>query len=157
VISFLSRHIQTLGANRKKSLKDLNVQPKEVVSVNIGTKTFDAFKTMTEHRFTAVPVLNTDGTVFSNLSSKDIKEVKPEELLNWMSRPTIEFIQMIRSKQINVSFPIFTCHLHNTLEEVIMKLSVLRVHRLYITDEANHPIGVLSLGDVFKLLTSQSP
>jgi len=154
VITFLARNIQSLGANRKKTLKELHVQTKKVVSVEISTTTFDAFKVMTENKFTAVPIVNYDGTVFSNLSAKDIKEVKPEDLLLWMGKPTIEFIQMIRSKQINVSFPIFSCHLHNTLEEVVMKLSVLRVHRLYITDEHNHLIGVLSLGDLFKLLTS---
>lgn len=152
VINYLAAHIRDLPPECKKTLKDLDVKPVKVISVEIGARSFDAFQLMTKNRITGVAVVNHDGTLFSNLSLKDIKDVQPHEVLIWMNRSALELIQMIRSKQINVTAPSFACHMHNTLEEVIMKLSVLRVHRLFITDSANKPIGILTLGDIFKLL-----
>jgi len=159
VIIWLSKHMKQVHPDiRKKTLevcfKQLHVQPKNVVSVSTGTRVFDAFKLMIDKRITAVAVVNADGTLLSSLSAKDIKEVKPNELLAWMGRSTLEFIQMIRSKQINVTVPAFACHMHSSLDDVVGRLTILRVHRLYITDEAGKPIGVLSLGDLFKILKS---
>jgi len=157
VIRYLTANINSLGSQRKKTLKELKVPLRKVISVDIKTGTIEAFKLMVENQITAVAVVNPDGTLLSSVSAKDIKEAKPEELLGWMRKSVIEFVQMIRGKQMNVSYPVFSCHLHSSLEEVIMKLSVLRVHRLYITDSNNKPIGVLSLGDIFKLMNNFSP
>lgn len=153
VIAYLASNIKNMGAEKKKKLSELNVQPKKLVSVNTTTRTLDAFKLMVQNHITAVPILNEDGTLLSNLSAKDIKEIKLPEMMMWMNKSVLEFVQMVRSKQINVTIPIFSCHLHNTLEEILMKLNVLRVHRLYINDENNKPIGVLSLGDLLKLVS----
>jgi len=155
VINWMAHHTKEVHPEaRKKTLSQLHVQPKFVLSVELNTRVYDAFKMMVDNKITGIAVVNPDGTLLSNLSAKDIKEVKADELLPWMSRSTLEFIQMVRSKQINVTVPVFSCHLNHTLEEVIQRLSVLRVHRLYITDEASRPIGVLSLGDLCKLLTT---
>ena len=37
-----------------------------------------------------------------------------------------------------------------TFEDVVMKLAATRVHRLWIVDSEEKPIGVVSIGDVFK-------
>eukprot|EP01114_Cavostelium_apophysatum_P015584 TRINITY_DN4276_c0_g1_i2.p1 TRINITY_DN4276_c0_g1~~TRINITY_DN4276_c0_g1_i2.p1 ORF type:complete len:335 (+),score=93.33 TRINITY_DN4276_c0_g1_i2:89-1006(+) len=154
VISWLATNIKDIP-NGKKTLKDLNVNLDKVISVETTARTFDALKLLADNKITGVAIVNADGSLLSNLSAKDLKEVQPEELLMWMNRTALEYVQMVRSKQINVSFPAFSCHLHTTLEEIVMKLNVLRVHRLYITDESNMPIGVLSLGDLFKLVFTE--
>jgi len=154
VISWLGKNVGSLGDIVNKSLDQLGVQKKPVISVDLESTCYDAFKKMADNRVTAVAVLNADGTLLSNLSAKDIKEIKLDELVPFLNRPVIELVQRVRSRQINVSYPSFHCHMHNKLIEVIQKLSVLRVHRLYIVDDAMRPIGVLSLGDLFKLLQS---
>lgn len=73
-------------------------------------------------------------------------------MMMWLARTAIELVQHVRSRQLNVSYPSFHCHLNNTIEEIIIKLATLRVHRLYVVDESMRPIGVLSLGDVFKFV-----
>jgi len=156
VISYLASNLSSLGDAGKKTLQEHNVKLNKVISVEIGARAFEAFQLMSKNRITGVAVLNHDGTLFSNLSMKDIKEVKPEELLVWMNKSALELIQMIRCKQIDVAVPVFSCHLHNTLEQVIAKLNVLRVHRLFITDDQNKPIGVLTLGDIFRLIHNSS-
>jgi len=152
VLRFIASHLGSLGDAGKKTLKDLDVKLDKVISVEIGARSLEAFKLMTKNRITGVAITNQDGTLFSNLSVKDIKEIKTSEIHTWMSKSVLELIQMIRNKQIDVSFPHFSCHIHSTLAEIITRLSVLRVHRLYITDDNNMPIGILTLGDLFKLI-----
>jgi len=36
------------------------------------------------------------------------------------------------------------------LEEVLVKLSFLKIHRIFIVDDKRMPIGVISLSDVLK-------
>jgi len=44
--------------------------------------------------------------------------------------------------------PVISCHPTETIIHLIEKLSVLKIHRLYIVDEHHKPIGVISLGDL---------
>ncbi len=39
----------------------------------------------------------------------------------------------------------------STFEDVVLKLAATRVHRVWVVDDDNKPIGVISLGDVFRV------
>ena len=41
-----------------------------------------------------------------------------------------------------------TCKSSDTLEDVMRKLNANYVHRVYVVDEENHPVGVVSLRDI---------
>jgi len=152
VIGWLSSNVNLLGKLRHKTLKELGIQTKKVHSVEISKLCFDALQLMVENRITAVAVVNPDGSLLSNLSAKDIKEVISDDLLTYANKTTLQLVQAVRSKDINVKFPAFSCHLSTTLEEAIIKLGWLKVHRLWIVDELSYPIGVLTIGDIFKLI-----
>ena len=47
-----------------------------------------------------------------------------------------------------------TVTLSSTLETVLLKLCWFRLHRVWIVDEENRPIGVITLTDVLKVFNS---
>jgi len=152
VVSWLAKHVDHLGSLGHKSLKELGVTKKEVFSVKCTDKAVDAFQLMVDKRISAVAVLMEDGTLLSNLSTKDIKEVSPSNLYTKMNKTALEFVQGVHARDVNAVYPSFHCHMTITLKEVILKIALLKVHRLYIVDENHYPIGVISLRDICKIL-----
>jgi CBS domain-containing protein len=48
--------------------------------------------------------------------------------------------------------PAITCSKGTTLERVIRKLDTSRIHRIYIKDDDNRPVRVVSLRDVLAVV-----
>jgi len=140
---------------RKKTVRELGIGLKEVVSVRLDATVIDAFRLMAEHKIHGVAVVDEKGEIFSNLSAKDVKFLQPDALFTKMYRPTLELIQLVRSTNLKAVFPSFCVDLNSTFEEVIKKLAVLKVHRLYVEDEHRRPIGVISLGDILEVLLEE--
>jgi CBS domain-containing protein len=49
----------------------------------------------------------------------------------------------------------FSCHLSDSLESVVHKMNGSHVHRLYVVDDHNKPIGVVSMRDVIARLVKE--
>lgn len=65
--------------------------------------------------------------------------------------PVLQFL-----KQGGMSyFPVASCTMSTTLNFVLLNLMGLRVHRLWVVDENQCPIGVISLTDVMKVIIDQ--
>jgi len=153
LIRWIGEHLSEISVQlRKKTIRELGIGLKEVISVRLDANVIEAFRLMVKHNIHGVAVLDVDGTIFSNLSVKDIKTLEPDAIFTKMYRSTLEIIQMVRSVNLKAVFPSFCVSLDTTLQEAINKLVVLRVHRLYIEDERRRPVGVLSLGDVLRIL-----
>jgi len=112
---------------------------------------------MSKHRIHAVAILNEKGEIFSNLSAKDIKLMETDALFTKLYKPALELVQLIRAKNLRAYYPSFCVTADTILEDVIKKLVVCNVHRLYVEDEFKKPIGVISLGDILSLLVNLSP
>jgi len=153
LINWLQQNKSQIPENmRKQRVSDLSVGFKPVVSIQAEAKAIDAFRLMAKYKIHGVAVLDENGCILSNLSAKDIKVLDEDALFTKLYKSTIDLVKQIRAKRINISAPSFCVTPKGTMEEVISKLSLLRVHRLYIEDEQRKPVGVLSLGDVLKVI-----
>jgi len=152
IVKWLSKHLNSLESLKDKTVEELGLGSKSVVTSRFSEPALNAFKLMVEKKITAVAIVNDDGSLFSNLSAKDIQQVNADNLMPKLTSPTLEWIQSVRSKDINVKFPSFQCHPSTTFKDVIAKIAFLNVHRLYVVDENSHPIGVISLQDICKVV-----
>ena len=51
--------------------------------------------------------------------------------------------------------PAICCHSSDTLGAVIDKLAATRIHRVYLVDKTDKPIGVVSLGDIISVFVEE--
>jgi len=152
IIAYLAKHIHELPYS-DKTCSELNIGFKKVISVDSHMKALVAFQMMAQHRITAVALVDTDnGQIITTISAKDIKEIDLLNPFKMLSQSTLKFVQYVRSREIRESMPIIHCSPHSTIADVIKKLSFLRIHRIFMVNEANLPVGVLSLGDILKIL-----
>jgi CBS domain-containing protein len=150
-----------------KTIQQLNLGTRQVVSVNEKSMAISAFRLMREKRVSAVAVVNDEGVLVGNISVNDLKLVGYNlSYFTYLSRSVREYLMWISSSEIQQSphmirnqlllqqqkketDPIVvTCTKDNTLYFVIKTLNYYRVHRMYLVDESRRPIGVISIHDV---------
>jgi len=148
VVSYLTKHFNELGDLPQKSVGELGLGYKSVISVSANATAFDAFKLMATSGTTSVAVIDTDGTLFTNLSAKDIKLIVDEALFTKLNKTAIEYVACVRQKQLLESAPVFSVHPEISFAKAVEKINFLKVHRLYVVDEHRKPVGVISLGDI---------
>jgi len=156
-----------------KSLHDLNLGLKPVKCLRADSNTVkDAFGLMTENGISAVGITDDDGSLFTCITSKDIRafrDVKSAMIQRFQSEGITsgslkvlmemnlrDFTAFTRQSlhEINISAISVVVRETTTLRTVIAKLAKTKKHRVFIVDERSHPIGVVSVSDVAQFLIS---
>jgi CBS-domain-containing membrane protein len=155
VVAWLAKHAEFLGTLGSETIQTLSLGLKDVVSVKAEDLALDAFRLMNKHRVNAVAVLETDGTLMTTLSAKDIKVLDDDALFTKLYKSTIEFVSVARSHELDTTAPAMSSHLSTSFKEVILKLGASRRHRVWITNDKKELLGVISLKDVIVVLLEQ--
>jgi len=149
IVGHVTKNLSSFGNFGEKTLSDLGLGKKEVVTVYSDTSALDSFRLMIEKRISGVAIIDREeGTLFSNLSAGDIKLIAGETLFTKLFKSVKEFVQDIRSTTNEAQCPIVCVHPDAKMKDVMNRLVSTRMHRLYVVDENQRPLGVVSLGDV---------
>eukprot|EP00906_Rhabdomonas_costata_P000639 RCo000820 len=149
-VQLLARNTALLGDSAKKTLSELNLTSKAVVSVPRQTSTLEALRKMIEHGVTSVAVLSDDGRITDVLSSSDLRGLQDlsEEHLT-LSIPDFKQRPGSAPKPLSVVM----CHPDDTLESAVCTVASNRLHRIYIcTRDTLSPVGVITLTDILTIL-----
>jgi len=141
-----------LGAISQKTVAEVFPKKDQVISIKGEEQAIEAFKLMAHYRITSVAVVDNNGALLSNLSAKDIKAIEPDAIFTKLYKTCTEFIAATRINEYDTHFPMIYCKQESTLEEVIQRLSFMKIHRIYVIDEHHKPINVISLGDILNVL-----
>jgi len=150
-----------------RSLKSLGLaEPRTLIHVNLKNKAIDAFRLLHKHGVGGVAVVDDDkgGKIVGNISARDIRTmVTTPALFHHMFDHVPDFLQAIRRFQAeervtrkepelkHVEF----CHPGDTLRSVLKTFGRLGIHRLYVVDEKELPLSVISLTDVINIFVAQ--
>jgi len=97
--------------------------------------------------------VNEEGAYVDCITAKDLRVVVEKEAhLKSLYHPSKVFFANKHLGKQKVPFRT-TCKSNSTLEDVILTLSSQRYHRVFVLDDSNVPIGVITLGDVLKLIS----
>ena len=96
--------------------------------------------------------MNEQGALFGNISARDLKSFISNANVESLRLPIKEFLQALRSENIDIRVPAILTFESATLAQVAAKLKATRVHRLYVADseETLKPIRVVSVTDVVR-------
>lgn len=73
IVSYLAMHLPELGPITEKTVAEFLPGHKEVITVDINARAIEAFKSMVEHKVSAVGVVDEEGKLTGNISVKDIR------------------------------------------------------------------------------------
>jgi CBS domain-containing protein len=145
---------------RKKTVGQMNLL---TTKIKTASKTQSVVQIMSDLKedndfVPAVPVVDTNGTLIATFSASNLKGISKGTFTQLLF-PILEFLgQQDNTKPFQVAIqhqkslhPV-TCTASNTWEEVIRLLIVNRIHRVWLVDNLNKPVGVVSIGDILRSL-----
>ncbi|KAI8833859.1 hypothetical protein BJ741DRAFT_611374 [Chytriomyces cf. hyalinus JEL632] len=141
-------------------LNSIHVNENNVVVVGSQVTALQAFRVMYVHRVSAVAIVSRQGEIVANLSASDLRGVTGDmECLQSFLLPVFEFLETRSGKRSMGSLKAdqlkcvdrehaFGHAVKTVLEECI--------HRMWVQDSAEIPVGVLTVGDMLSLFVPPS-
>lgn len=130
--------------NAQETVKNLNVMSKLQKSVNENTKALEVFRILHLDDISAVPLVNDAGQLTSTLSASDLRGLRSYQLKSVLL-PAIDFLHIYKGPAARRCI---TCTENDSLSNVINKLIVHRIHRVWVVDANSTPVGCISLSDI---------
>jgi len=156
IVQFLQHHIAEFAPSVDKAIADLQIGSSPVMSVNKDTKAIDVFRLMDHHQRSGVAVVDEHGVIVGNTSGHDLKLFIMRPSLAVLQQPIMQFLNQIRSLNIDIMVPVVTCAIRDHFPLALGKLAATRVHRVFIVDDEYHPVRVISITDVLRYIKTES-
>jgi len=159
IIEILYKNLDIIGEKRNKPVGQTDKYLEDVFTIHEEATALDAFKMMVDKNVSGLAVIDKDGKLTANISTKDLKAMSTDARLFWRLYQTVHnFLLKIRKENNEMGGDrprtIVTTKAQETLETVIKKLYEHKIHRIYIVDDHKKPVGVISLKDVLAELIS---
>lgn len=138
-----------------------------VLYTSSQTSAIDTFLRMWESRVSSIGVVQ-HGQLQLILSASDIKVERGCHLLTmtgkcaldndlvrceWLLEPVGDFLARVHHLKNRPADFLITCTQNSKLSEVIQLLKSERIHRIFICDNLNRPVGVMTLTDIIRDVT----
>eukprot|EP00658_Telonema_sp_P-2_P001606 TRINITY_DN1059_c0_g1_i12.p1 TRINITY_DN1059_c0_g1~~TRINITY_DN1059_c0_g1_i12.p1 ORF type:complete len:347 (+),score=84.82 TRINITY_DN1059_c0_g1_i12:191-1231(+) len=156
IVRFVAEHPSCLEPGvLDKSLEELNYlllgkakdggSPREVVAVNQKVTAIEAFELMESSGVSGIAILGEEGQLVGNLSASDLRGIGRGEFGLLMS---VEDFVLVNKDEVGC----FALSPTDTLGCLLRDFSEKRVHRLYVVDNQQAPLAVVTLTDVMRFL-----
>mmetsp|Transcript_19789 Transcript_19789/g.75869 ORF Transcript_19789/g.75869 Transcript_19789/m.75869 type:complete len:336 (-) Transcript_19789:43-1050(-) len=124
-----------------------------VVTIPATVKAALAGETMVEKTVSGLAVVDEDGKLVGAISATDFKRCLGQNMFAAMQTPVAEFLRLTNDhfKREQSLSPV-VCSPDETIMSMLKKLHDNHIHRLFIVDADNKPVGVISLGDIVSYL-----
>jgi len=158
VLAFLDQNLDKIGPLLDKPISEMQEVFTDVPQITESQPTIEAFNMMAKEGIHGVAVVNDAGVIVGTLSVRDLKAMAPDGSLFWRLYGSAKnFLQKLHSEYAGVGrpFTVQTCTENDTLKTVIRRLATNKIHRIFIVNEKNVPIGVVALRDVFNEILSK--
>ena len=152
VLDFINQRINNIGSIVNNTVAQLKLGTKPVITVNRDVRTVEAYKQMHDSKISGLGIVDDSGALIGNLSTRDLKYIDPDHIYAGLSLTTALFNERIRDADVDERSPAISCTEATDLGTVITKMSVNRIHRMYVCNSDFNPTLIISLRDVLKLL-----
>ena len=121
----------------------IKLSERELITVDENDQLLEAIKKLAKYNIGAIPVTNSNKKLAGIISERDIvKELAKKEGLDYSTL----FVHQLMTKKV-------ICCESDVLSDKLMELMTKnKVRHIPIVDNSNHPIGIVSIGDVVNRL-----
>jgi len=151
VIRYLAENAADLGLLALKTVSDLKLAHEldSVVTMSDKAMAIHAFYLMYYNKVSAVAIVNSEGTLVANISASDLRGLSNSSVAT-LFLPVCDYL--IKAHDLP-KYPM-TCKYYTRLDMVLVRMGIFRVHRLWLVDDFERPIGLISLSDIMKRIAT---
>jgi len=153
--SDLVKHLYDQGKFTDKTVKELDIGSTAITTIKENQKVLEAFRDMAIQHTSGCAVVDATGKLVSSISSLDIRGVSSTgdlmDRLYWTYKEYFSSLQgelHIHPRGAHTTSP------DTPLSEVVKCMVEKKRHHVYLVDEQERPVRVISLGDVLRFLSS---
>ncbi|KAI9262538.1 hypothetical protein EDC94DRAFT_671612 [Helicostylum pulchrum] len=154
------RHFPDIEAIMNKTLRQLGLGESDVIAVNADSPVLDALSLMSKYGVSSVAVLGHMGIVLGNISMTDVKHVMKSYRHQLLWKTCFQFVSLVRTEQGiddgEDRLPVFDVRLETSFGFAIGKLLATKSHRVWVLDERERAIGVVSITDIMRAFASSA-
>jgi len=147
IIQLLATRGQYIGSKLTKPISQVGLEPLGAASVQDTVTVVECLKFMAEHKLRAVPIVDWNSRMVANFSATDLLGIN-ESNFHLLGLKVKEFLQTM----YGFPKPPVVCTTSDTVESVLLRMVVHKVHRVYIVDDRMIPTGVISMTDIMQFL-----
>jgi len=146
----------TFTALGSKTVQELNLGLRNVVSMQENAKAVDAFRVLAEKHITGMAVLNSSGSLIGNISVRDLRAIRSNAaFLKLLLLPLSEYLEVAHS-EFGVSNAVVKCGMRDTYKTVMERIVENKVHRCYVVSDSGELVGVVTMWDLLNQLVNFS-
>lgn len=152
LIRFLTKRGSWIGSKIEKPLFECDIFSSNVTWIKHTETAIQAFKLMKEKGFSGLPIIDDNLRLIANISATDLKGLN-EEKFQYIKLPVHDFLKKLHG------FPKAPVYVRpeDTVETLMLKFVVHKVHRIYIVDPSMKPTGVITLTDLIRFFLGVNP
>jgi len=140
------------NALSSKTIEELQLGSKNVLSIKDTQKVIEAFKLIVTHKVTGVAVVDDNGQLQGQISISDIRNITTSGEMLPRLYETYHPYRKILVEKYNAPPKMITVPTGVTLSQVIDTIVTNSLHRVFVVDKDNHLISVITLTDLLKLV-----
>ena len=125
----------------------------DVVSIDEERSMMDATNLMRDKKVSRLPVLGQDGRLVGIVSDRDLKAASPSKATTLDVHELYYLLSKIKVKEVMTKKPI-TIGPDDTVQKAAVILLERKISGLPVIDKTGKMAGILTQGDVFRVLTS---
>jgi len=145
LISYLWKHWAKLGPEKDTTVESAGLLKGKLSTVKESDSAIYVFRHLRAKEVQVSPVVNAAGKLVATISASDLRGISPEELAQQLGLDVISFLKARHSGKLRR--PV-TCRPSDSLYAVVDQLVSQALHRLWLVDDSNRPIGVVSMTDI---------
>jgi len=149
---FRQRHLLS-SELLKGTVKSLHLS-RPCISVRLDSPFVDALDTLVRNHISGLALTDHEFHFSGSFSASDLRGAKLDTFTFFDHSVTAFLAKGTSSRGKG---PAIRCGVSSTLEEVLRFVVTERIHRIFVSDEFDHPIGVISLGDILTLVNFEGP
>ncbi|KAJ3037640.1 hypothetical protein HDV00_001445 [Rhizophlyctis rosea] len=125
---------------------------KAIITVPDTSSALEAFRIMHNNQVTAIAIVNAEGQIEANISGSDLRGITScslepllDKMWDFLETGTKRKADQLKPDQLRAVPP------ETTLEAAVRMMLEARIHRVWIVDDSEQPIGVVTLPDALTM------
>jgi len=150
IVTYLQQFIHLFAVSQKPIGEINGLYTAGVYSITTNQKAIEAFNLIHDKCINGVAVVDpNNGKIVGNISATDLRAIGYSmDILVSLFAPAGEFIKLFAPN--SEIFGVICVTPKTTFEELFNKISLAKVHRLYVIGPDEVPVGVITLTDIIK-------
>jgi len=147
IVHFITTHGIWLGTKLDKNLPQAGLAPLGVATILEDVNVVAALRYMRDFKLSGVGVVDSKGKLMANFSGSDLMGLTQDKF-QCLALSVKDFL----IKMHGYAKPPVVCKMSDSVETLLLKMMVHRVHRIYMVDDALLPIGIITMTDIMQFL-----